>query len=232
MDYVLQDVQLINQVGMELLYYKNGIAIYIIITGLIGFFKWRDQLANSYWICFPIFLIALGCFDGIGNILNSMGYHEYSYKLYMFFIIPAEIIFYFWLYSKCESGRKQYFKTSVFIFLLSIIVEEYFKKNLSSFSFFSFSYLIGNLLLLINILIYSIELSKSEKILYFFQEKMFWITVGLLTFWLGSLPYFGLYNVLRTKYFNVLVTYCWFQVTFNYIMYSFFIYMFIWVKKN
>jgi hypothetical protein len=211
--------------------YKNSVFVYVIIVGLVGVYKWRHQ-PKSYWTFFPFFLIILGICDGIGIYFAKNGQIEISQIIYIYLIIPVEIIFYLWLFSKDISGNKTIFKTGISLFLLSIFIEFYFKEGISEFSFSSFSYLIGNLIMLINILVFFFDMSKSNRIMYFQTDRMFWITLGLLIFWLGALPYYGLFNFLNSNYYNILETYCWFVMTFNYIMYTFFIFAFLWGKKS
>lgn len=209
---------------MVLLHFiKSAIGIFTIISGIIGLFLWKKEKGN-YWYVFPIFLVILGSLDFIGTFSkNNINYYSY-------FVIPFQILFYIWLFSKEKSIPKWLPIVGVVVYLFSFIGQTYLFNNTTTFS--SLSYIIGNFVLLILILRYLYSLSTSEKILYFTKEKMFWVSVGLLVFWLGSLPYFGLYNYLRLNYFSILISYTWLVVILDYLMYSLFICGFIWARKS
>lgn len=217
--------------NMNLELYKNFVFVYIIIAGIVCFCYLKAQ-RRTYWIIFPCFLVILGLLDGLGIYLAYHDNYKLSQFLYMYLVIPGEIIFYLWLFSKDPSGKPLYYKIGFLVFILSMLFEFLFKEGISGFSFTSLSYLVGNLILLLNILHFFFNLSQSDRILFFYRERMFWISLGLLIFWLGSLPYYGLFNYLNKNYYDLLVTYCWFVMTFNYIMYTLFMVGIVWGKKN
>lgn len=204
---------------------SNGLVYYTFFVGLIGLYLWFNE-KNSHWFYFPLFLLLLACLDFCGGYLkNNAGY-------YSFIVIPFQILFYIWLFYKESLVDKKLVWACTFFYLMSFLIQEFAFKDTKTV-FDSFSYSIGNIALLILILHYFFRLSTSDKILQFQHEKMFWVSVGLLVFWLGSLPYFGLLNYLDKYYHTVLVTYKKLVNILDYCMYSLFICAFIWgAKKN
>src|SRR6185312_7155537 len=81
----------------------------------------------------------------------------------------------------------------------------YFSKF--HFFFYSFSYTVGNFLLLILILNFFIRLATSDAIITFRQNMLFWMSLGMLIYYLGSFPYFGLRNTIAYNYREINITY-------------------------
>jgi hypothetical protein len=98
--------------------------------------------------------------------------------------------------------------------------------------FSSFSYTIGNIILLGLILSCLYKIIKSDDILQFRASMMFWVCLGLLFFYLGSLPFFGLWNYLNNNHPAIFDNYWYIQMALNYLMYFTFSLGFIWHKPK
>src|SRR5690606_11215057 len=141
-------------------------------------------------------------------------------------------IFAFWLLlKKAETKTHQtLILCGMGVYLLSFFIE--ILTNQKELFFPSTSYTIGDIFMLLFILYYFWRLSSSKKILGFYKERMFWVSTGMLFFWLGSLPYFGLFNLLSTRYPHLLLNYSWVMISLNYLMYGLFTVSFLWGKEN
>ena len=210
---------------------KKFIDYYIILVGIFGLiYTWNQP--KSYWKSFPIFLILLGIFDELGStVYKQFGKSSGTYY-YTIFIIPFQIIYFLWILNKNMKTDKRLHYLGLAVYFLSVVAEILFYRNNKSPYFMSLSYTVGNLVLLANILRYFYQLSISEKILTFFRERMFWISLGLLIFWLGALPYYGIFNYLYDSYPSVFAFYYPFMMLFNYTMYTCFLVSFIWERKS
>lgn len=206
---------------------KSGIAAIIIMAGLVGFINWRS-VKNTYWRYFPFYLISVA---GIEILRVKFMNIEFIYSFLTIVITPIEFLFFFWLFAK-NNQKKLPIIIGCIIYLIIFLVETVWIDTLKSDYFMSFSYSIGNVILLIFILQYFYKLIYSDRILYFHYERMFWVSLGLLIFFLGTLPYFGLYNLMLSKYFDLLVSYTWLEIFLNYVMYSLFAASFIWGGKE
>lgn len=211
-----------------LVFLLNNISVFIIFAGCLGLYFLRNE-KNTYWYFFPVFLIILGILDKLGQFIphGSINNRYYSY-----FVIPFQVLFYLWLYYKNNPKLKDVLIISLVFYLVSFLVEYIIYKDNPSQFFSSLVYLISNFILLIFILTYFFNLSTSNKILNFTRERMFWVSTGLLIFWLGTLPYFGLHTYLSANYFDLFLSYTWVVAILNYVMYSLFICSFIWGKKK
>jgi hypothetical protein len=195
---------------------------------LVGFIYF-SKVKYSYWKFFPLYLAFIAISEYIGPFLpkkaNELFYND--------LVIPVEFLFFFWLFYK--SFKKEKFKSlPVFfggIYLLSSFVESQFYSKQQHF-FSSFSYTIGNLLLLILILRFYIQLVSSDEIVFFRQNMLFWICIGLLIFFLGSFPYYGLLNQSWKTYPRIMPIYRYIVLVFNSVMYIMFAISFILGKPN
>lgn len=206
--------------------FKDGVSIFAIFVGIIIFFLLKEKKAP--WTFFSAFLIILGTLDQLGGKIPL----DYNPFFYGYLVIPGELLFYYWLFSNDERLGK---KLPLYI-ALGYLVAFGFEKTANAFnyssSFGSFSYTIGIIGLLVLIVRYLYLLSNSDDILHFKNQPMFWISVGLLIFWLGSLPYYGLFNYLYQNFPQLFASYTWVAMVLNYLMYSLFICAFLWERKR
>lgn len=98
--------------------------------------------------------------------------------------------------------------------------------------FNSFSSTVGNLLLLILIWSFFIQLVSSNAILTFRRNMLFWVSLGLLLFYLGAFPYYGLRNILARDFKEVYIIYTYIVYVLDILMYVMFTISFIWGKPN
>ena len=213
---------------------RNYFFIYILIVGVFGLFYTRKQPKN-YWTTFPLFLIAVGILDGGGLFISykfSENYAKLNFYYYQLFVIPLQVIYYFWLINRNVVSAKRLYYIGIAIFLVSVIVECFRLVSLEGYFFNSSSYMVANILMLAHILRYFYQLSKNDRILFFYKERMFWVSLGLLIFWLGCLPFFGIFNYLVINYPKVFTIYFNVTLLFNFIMYTCFLISFIWAVKE
>jgi len=142
-------------------------------------------------------------------------------------------VFSFFLFYKAFKDTK--FKLvpilCIVLYIVSWIIDMLFLSGKHNF-FYSFSYTVANLLLLILLLIYFSQLVFSDAILTFQHNMMFWISTGFLIYYMGSFPYYGLRNTLALKHYSLYVRYSYLEYLLNCIMYIMFTLSFIWGKPN
>ncbi|MBK8635344.1 MAG: hypothetical protein IPN72_17960 [Saprospiraceae bacterium] len=216
-----------------LYWYFNFLAIYILIAGLLGAWKW-NTLEKSHWKHFSIYLIIIGLVQTLGIFLIKYDLNNVNNLIVDYGVIPFEFLFIYYLYYKEAETTfaKNLSIISAIGYVLSFAIQLLLLRSKSAYAFFSFSYLMGNIFLASIILTYFWNLILSNKILDFKKERMFWVSFGMLIFWLGTLPFFGLYNYLFSNFRPIFSFYYKIMFILNYVMYSFFIYSFIWIKKK
>ena len=213
---------------------KTYIFVYIALVGVFGLLYTRKQ-PKTYWTSFPWFLIVVGIQDGLGLLINktlAVAYPKLNFYYYQLFVIPFQVLYYFWLINRNIITNKRIYYIGSGVFILSVVIECFSSFKLQDYYFSSFSYMIANILMLVHIMRYFYQLSKSDRILFFYKERMFWVSLGLLIFWLGSLPFFGIFDYLFINYQTIGTIYYKVVIIFNYLMCTCFLISFIWAAKE
>ena len=140
---------------------------------------------------------------------------------------------YYYIYYKSMSSNEKYKnwikKFAIAYIVISILNWSFIQNFFEELQ--SYLFIIGAIFLIIAILFYFIELLKSEKILVFHKNLLFWISIGLLLYYAGNIPFAAELNGYALipggihKLFlivNILAI----------IMYLLFTFGFIWSKKE
>lgn len=209
------------------LYVMEGVAA---VTSFNYIKKWN----HTYWKWFPFYLSFIVCADLLGEYFATKQMYDRNYGFVMYFVIPSEFSFFFWIFHKeFKTTKNKWLPTFCFgLYMLSLASDIlYFRK--SPYIYLSFSYTIGNILLLVLVLRFFLQLMNSNKVLQFRQNILFWVSSGLLVYYLGSCPYYGLRNLLVYKYYDtIFIYYSMFVYILNCLMYLTFALSFICGKPN
>jgi hypothetical protein len=199
------------------------------ITSLI---YWR-KIKNTYWKWFSFYLFFIVVSECVGLYFAIAKKNTENIAFYNYCVIPIEFIFFILLFRRSFKQTKLKWLPIVClcIYFTSWLMDIFFFGKWE-FIFNSFSFTIGNLLLLILILSYFIQLVTSNAILTFRHNMLFWVSLGLLIYYLGSFPYYGLRNTLAKNFQDVYITYTYIMYVLNCLMYLMFTISFIWGKPN
>ncbi len=214
-------------------YYMQHILYLLeLVACITGFIYW-NKIKGSFWKWFPFYLAIICAVEITGDFLNYQKEYTVKNLIYNNFSIPLEFLFLYWLYYKYAAGekKKRLVILCTVIYLTSIVLDQVYFKD-TNYYFNSFSYCIGNMVLLVAIISFFIQFSNSNEILHYRSSMIFWVSLGALIFYLGSLPFYGLYNLLYKKYFEIFIFYSYIMYVCNWIMYSLFTVAFIWGKPK
>ncbi len=210
------------------------IALYIseFIAYIFGFLYFK-KVKGTLWQYFPFYLLFILVAETLGYISKVRNNIVFNQNLFQYVVIPVEFLFFFWLFYESFSLKWQkYFSLgSSLIYLSIVILNSVLLKN-KVFAFFSISYTVGNLLLLIQILIFYVQLISGNELLNFRTSRLFWVSLGLLIFYLGSFPYFGLIHELYKSHYEVYLAYKNIVMVLDSVMYIMFAISFIWGKTT
>lgn len=198
-----------------------------LIAALIALLHW-PKLKNSYWKWFIIYLCVLFFVEAFSKwgLENNPNYRMY---LYDFFGIPLQFLFFYWLYA--IKSQKSYLLFWLCTFLYGLSFLPYFTLFAKESIVFSLSYTVGNVLLMLLVFLEIFKQIKSEKILLFRSNFMFYINIGIMIFYIGTLPFFSFYGLILKDLQFWTGYYIFFMVA-NHIMYLLFISAFVWGKPN
>ena len=198
-----------------------------------GFYYWQ-KIKNSYWKWFPVYLAVIVVIEVLGKLLRLyFGPASWNTHLYIYFGIPIQFLFFFWLFSKQADAKKKrvMFIIPALVYIGAWVIERIFLAE-TRLWFTSFSYTIGNLLLVVLLINYLLKFINSDDILNYKQNMMFWVSVGLAVFYLGTFPFYALRNTLYYNYNGIFVVYQSIQLILDCLMYLIFALAFIWGKPK
>lgn len=217
-------------------FYKLLVALLLIFeisAAVTGLASW-NKLKNSYWRMFPIYLCIVVFIELVG------GYYAFiqrdtaiNLKWFRFFAIPLQFLFFYWLYH-------QYFKKRIKSELPKICLGVYcavflfdqFQTFYKNKWFDDISYSVGSILLLILVFKFISVFVNSPELKVFKKSKMFWVSLGILIYYVGSLPYWPVRVYLNENYPELFIFMFTLMYLLNYIMYSLFIVAMVWGKSE
>jgi hypothetical protein len=206
---------------LELLHFCEFIAV-------IGSIYKFNSLKKTYWKWFVFYLIYILMFE----ISSAIALYYFKIKIGNFislFQIPIEYIFFYWLYAYISLNKKMLFWFLSIIYLFSLFLE--YTLTINNFSGLSLNKTFGTLLLLALVVLEFIKQIKSDSILNFKENKMFYINIGVVLFYVGNMPFFGLYFLILKEPQIWNSYYVYFLIS-NCIMYLLFAASFIWGKPK
>jgi hypothetical protein len=184
------------------------------------------KIKNSYWKWFVLYLVFI-LFESI--ILKYISKETRMY-FYDFLVVPIEFFFFFWLYAQKSLKNNKIFWLCIIIFMASFVPHLFYTENYKSIN--EVSYIVGCLLLFALVLLELYKQIITDDILLFNQNKMFYINVGVVLFYIGSLPLLAFMNYLfseENEIFNYYYTYFLFSGN---LMYLLFAASFVWGKPQ
>lgn len=155
--------------------------------------------------------------------------------LFNLLVIPMEFFYFFGLFLLlCRRS-----KIRMLIIILAAIYAASFLADLLIFKneyayLYRRSYTTGALVLFVLALVYYYELLNSERLLGFYRDPGFWISTGLLLFYLGTLPFHMTWNYTADSFLKAFYTNKFNFYFLMYLMYTCFLTSIIclrWKKK-
>lgn len=193
------------------------------VIGIIMFKKFK----NSYWKWFIFYLIFIAVSELICEyvLCNFVTFRTYYYD---FFVIPLEFLVLYWLYGYKSLKREKLFWISSSIYVLSIFPYFIFE---SVQAVNSFNYIVGTFLLSLMIILEFNKQIKTDDILHFKENMMFYVNTAVGIFYVGTLPFFAFHSLIWKDQVIWANYYIFFLLT-NIFMYILFSIALLWGKPN
>ena len=201
-----------------------GVQFLAVLVGAFYLLKPKQ----SYWRWFIFYLIiifASECFW----MYNSSIDKQYRIAFYAFFGVPFQYIFLYWLYALKSLKNKRLFLLSVLIYIITMLVVVLF-KNIDEM--ISITMNIGTLILMILLILEFVKQIKTDDILRFTENRMFYINIGMVLFYIGNYPFHILGPELYKNHLEIWNVYYIYFLTTNCIMYLLFTASLIWGKTR
>jgi hypothetical protein len=210
-----------QKVIYESMFWLEGLAA---VISLLYYSRIKDQ----YWKYFVFYLVFIFLSESVGR----WGDHFIHYSkgaFYNYLVIPVQFIFFYWLYATKSFGKPKLFIILSLLYLLSFIPSEFLFST--DKIMFSLNYTFGCLILMILVIMEYYKQINSANILHFDKNRMFYINLGVTLFYIGTLPFWTFFSLIKEykEIFNIYYNY--FLIS-GIIMYSLFSISFIWGKQN
>lgn len=182
--------------GLTIDIIRNSVRYTELISAVVGsiyFYKYRHTVLKYFLILLWYITITEFCgyyfrkYKFLVHISNDgVVYNLWLYNLLE--IVTFGILYYIFFKSLKTTIYKLWTKILAIGFVLLTIVNWGFLQNFI-LEWSEFPNIYGSLTLIIIVLFYFIELLRSDKIILFHRNLLFWISVGLLLFYAGTLPF-------------------------------------------
>ncbi|WP_326982092.1 hypothetical protein VUJ46_18045 [Chryseobacterium sp. MYb264] len=193
------------------------------MTGLFYY----NRIKKEHWKFFVFYLVFIFICEAIGKWANFIYFPKALF--YNYFVIPVQFIFFYWLFAAKSLKKPKLFYILSILYLISYIISElYFSKKKIVFSF---NYTFGCLLLMFLVAMEYYKQVNSTDILNFSRNRMFYISLGITISYIGTLPFFALYDQLY-KYQGLWNIYFDYFLLGNVVMYILFSSSFIWGRQS
>jgi hypothetical protein len=203
------------------------------IAAIAGIIAWKHvkNTRYKYFVGYLLFIavgdiVAYNIAHNASSLAKRMLANELLYDL---FIIPIEFLFFYWFYYRCFTKpiHKKYCMAFAVCSIIFRVLESTVWSN-ENFSFSSLSYLVSSVFLIALVLLYLVQFMRSDNIIHYHRHFDFWVTLGLLVYFLGTFPLFAFYNYLNHENKPFFYNYWRVQMSLNMLMYLFFSFAFIW----
>jgi hypothetical protein len=175
---------------IESLYFlRNFSTLFLELVTAIIATLYYSKYSNSILKYFLIYLWITVMFEYLGYFLVDY-FHLIKNNSWLFNLYSLlNFTYLFFLYWKVikNKKKKQVIKYSYFTYILALIISAFFENYLIQLQ--TIPYIVGSSLLILAIIFYFIEILASEKVLYVRKNLLFWISVGLLLFHVGGIPF-------------------------------------------
>ncbi|PKA82287.1 hypothetical protein ATE92_0415 [Ulvibacter sp. MAR_2010_11] len=204
-----------------LLYIITLLELLAAIMATIHFKKYRA----SYEKYFLFFMWYTFLVDLTGGLIGDVFLMNNAW-LYNAFIITSFLFYFNWYYTIL---RRSNFKKAVIAFTIIFSVVALFNLFFVSWkAYHSYTFFTGAAFLLVLTLFHFHQLLNSNEVLIVKHKLSFWISTGLLLFYMGMIPLIYLLKYIGIEH----LSYLFILISLNVILYGCYTIGFIWTKKK
>jgi hypothetical protein len=211
---------------------KELVVAFELLAAITGFLYWK-KLRSSFWKWFPFYLATIVLVETASIYIENTPAFKWNIYWFKFVGMPLQFIFFTWLFYR--AGEKKFgnwYWAAAVLYVLSVAAEELFFKGLKT-PFFSFSYMVGCIVLLVHCMLHLGALIRSDELLACKTNLMFWVCLGIIVFYIATFPFYGLFYTLATKKYRHIHLACtWIACFLDYAMYLLFTIGFICYKPK
>jgi len=166
-----------------------SLSTYIVcLAAIIGLFYYK-KFKNTKYIYFIYYLVFTFIIELLGYLFGHVFliYNIFIYNIYTLITFLFYFIFYKSVYKK--RNNKKLMNKFILVYLLFIIVDLIvFKPDFFNDLFIN-DFVFGSVLLLITLILFLFEIISDKMIIFNFRKAfIFWVSIGVLLFYIGIIP--------------------------------------------
>lgn len=170
-----------------ILFLRDFCSLFIeLVTAIIGtayFYKYRKSILKH----FLIYLWFIVFIEYAAYIMRE--YFEVTNNSWWFnFFYVVNFTYLLYLYKSVVRNpiKKKTIRYAIAIYIATFVINGFFENYLVEHQ--TIPFVVGSCLLILAIILYFAEILGSEKVLYAKKNLLFWISIGLLLFYVGYIP--------------------------------------------
>lgn len=197
------------------------------MASLVSLIYWKRN-ENNEMKYFSLYLTFIFLSEVFGHITQKLLLNNINQMYFEYFVIPLEFLFFFWLYSTQAKSKfqKKIIYSFAIIYILLFLLDFILAKNLQLF--LSISYMVGIFLSFLVTFNYLYQNIKEGDL----NNPYIYISIGLIIFYIGTFPFYGIKNYLWTHYRIIGHNYWYVTIILNCIMYCLFTISFLCKNKH
>lgn len=170
--------------------------IFIGISSILYTYRYVKDSALKKTRFFLAYLILTALVEAIINFVINIDVHNTNYIYNAYSLIEFNLLFMFYYEVSNDKITKKTIISSLTLF--NVISFGWFWYHDFNFSLFNSFVIVLGAFLMATILFLSLrELLLSDKIVNYKTDVIFWITTGLLLYYLGSIPLMAIYSFME-----------------------------------
>ncbi len=182
-------------------FFRLIVPVICFITTIVGFINLKKLKSNFWFSLFPYYLFIIASLDFFGYFITK----QHSNTVYFTYLVfPIQGLFHILLYySNSKIKSHKYF---IKLILLALLISYFWFWFFLSSDIQLLTVIYNNnvlIALFIVILLYFFELFNSENIFHFQEDLRFWISIGLIIFYLFGFPYSTFRSLVFSGNYNI-----------------------------
>jgi hypothetical protein len=204
-----------------------------LVACVTGFIFW-PRIKNTMFKWLPVYLGIIFISEVTVHYLGFVLQRDaLAMQMALYWNVPIEFLFFFGLFFLYfRKNACSWLPVAAALLYIVAKAADILWVDYNAFSFTSLSYMAGNVMLLVLIVMFFIKFNLNDDISDTRSQIMFWICIGLMLFYLGTFPFYALWNNLVRHHPLLWQKYWWGTMALNCLMYAFFTFGFIWNKKK
>lgn len=200
------------------------------ISALVALY-YLPKLKQNYWKWFSLYLILVFLQEVFWKFAPNDIFSFRKQDYYAFFGIPIQYLFFYWLYASKSLNKKKLYYACCIVYIFTFVPLELYEQKIKTISTINLT--IGSIIIIFLVVLEFLKQIKNEDILEFKKNKMFYINLGMILFYVGTYPFLAFYDeLLKEPNISLWNSYYLYFLVSNCIMYLLFIASFIWGKHQ